>query len=31
VTAYVVPIDFFATEPPRDFWAERGYDWYSGL
>lgn len=22
---------FLAQEPPRDYWAERGYDWYSGL
>ncbi|MBO0698065.1 MAG: molybdopterin-dependent oxidoreductase, partial [Zavarzinella sp.] len=21
----------FADERPRDFWAERGYDWYAGL
>jgi hypothetical protein len=22
---------FFADEPPADYWAERGYDWYAGL
>ena len=22
---------FFADERPRDYWAEEGYDWYSGL
>lgn len=22
---------FFSDERPRDYWAERGYDWYSGL
>jgi DMSO/TMAO reductase YedYZ molybdopterin-dependent catalytic subunit len=22
---------FFASEPPPDYWAERGYDWYAGL
>ncbi|MCM2350910.1 MAG: molybdopterin-dependent oxidoreductase [Bacteriovoracaceae bacterium] len=22
---------FFADERPRDYWAERGYDWYSRL
>ncbi len=21
----------FATERPKDYWAERGYDWYLGL
>jgi DMSO/TMAO reductase YedYZ molybdopterin-dependent catalytic subunit len=21
----------FTDERPRDFWAERGYDWYAGL
>src|SRR5260370_27671807 len=22
---------FFTDERPRDYWAERGYDWYAGL
>jgi DMSO/TMAO reductase YedYZ molybdopterin-dependent catalytic subunit len=22
---------FFSDTRPRDYWAERGYDWYSGL
>ena len=22
---------FFSNERPRDYWAERGYDWYAGL
>ena len=22
---------FFSDQRPRDYWAERGYDWYSGL
>jgi hypothetical protein len=21
----------FQDEPPPDYWAERGYDWYAGL